>query len=452
MKREHFGGRMAVVLAMAGSAIGLGNIWRFPYMVGQNGGAAFIIVYILASLLLSMPIFFSESIIGRASQSNLFGAMKHLAPGTRWSMLGLITLISPFVILSYYSVVGGWSVQYLVKSCVTGFSGLEYEELSGLFGTFISSVWSPLLFHTVFILICAVIVSAGVKSGIEKFNKFSIPLLLVLIVAIMIYSISLPGASEGIRYMIRPDFSKITPSVIIAAMGQSFFSLSLGVGTILTYSSYMRRGEDIVKSGLGTMGFDLVFALIAGFAVMPAVFSAGIEPGAGPGLIYEALPYVFSKMGASAPLLSRAVSILFFLSIVIAALTSAISLFEIVVAYLVEEKKMTRLAATALILGASWLLGVFCSLSFGPLEGLLVFGKSIFDFCDYFASNILMAFGGLLFTVFVGWKMKKNLVRSQFTLGGRSRLNSAIFGAVYFSIKYIAPIAILIIFITNIFG
>lgn len=432
-------------MAMAGSAIGLGNIWRFPYMVGQYGGAVFIVVYLTACIFLSLPILLSESIIGRSTQSGTFGAMEKLAPGTAWKWLGLLTVFSPLIILSFYSVVGGWSIEYLWQSVTSGFG----DDVSTLFGSFISAPWGALACHTIFLALTAIIVLAGVKSGIEKFNKVSLPVLFILIIVIMVYSLNLPGASSGVSYMLKPDFSKLTPSVVAAAMGQSFFSLSLGVGTILTYSSYMKKSDNILTTGIGSAGFDLLFALLAGFAIMPAVFAAGIEPGAGPGLIFETLPFIFAKMGAAAPVVSRIISILFFVTIVIAALTSSISMCEVGVAYLVEEKGMSRLKATLLIFAGTWTLGTLCSLSFGPLSEVHLFGDTIFDFCDKLTSNYLMTFGSLLFVLFVGWKMDRAAVCREFTNNGTLRANSFLFGLLYFLIRYIAPVVILIIFVTS---
>ena len=448
-KREHFGGRSAAILALAGSAIGLGNIWRFPYMVGQTGGAAFIVIYLLCCLLLSLPIFLAEAIIGHRTHAGTFGAMEQLAPGTKWKWLGLLTVISPLIILSYYSVVGGWSVGYLWQAVTTGFHASDIGAVSSDFGRFVSEPWVPLLCHTLFLLGCAGIVSAGVKSGIERFNKITMPLLFVLIVVIMFYSLSLPGARAGADYLLKPDFSKITPSAVAAAMGQSFFSLSLGVGTILTYASYIRRDENILVTGLGTVGFDLLFALIAGFAIMPAVFAAGIEPGTGPGLVFETLPYIFAKMGAAVPWVSAVVAVLFFVTIVFAAFTSAISMYEVGVAYLVEQRGLSRHKATVLIFLGCWILGALCSLSFGPLAEVQLFGLSIFSFCDRLTSNFLMTFGGLLFVLFVGWKMDRATVRSEFTSGGTARFNCAVFDIFWFLLRYIAPVAIVVIFLTN---
>ena len=310
--REHFGSRFAVIMAMAGSAVGLGNIWRFPYMVGEHGGAAFIILYVLSSFILVLPIFFAETIIGRRSRQGTFGAMEKLAPGTRWKWLGLLTVFAPIIILSYYSVVGGWSVEYLYKAVCLDFTNTPPEQVKGFFGQFISSTGGPVAVHTIFMLLVAGIVLAGVKKGIEGFTKVTMPVLFILIVALAVYSVTLPGASEGVSYLLRPDFSKIDANAVAAAMGQAFFSLSLGVGTILTYASYMRKEENILASGMGTAVSDLLFAILAGFAVMPAVFAAGIEPGAGPGLVFQTLPFIFNKMGADVSWLSATIAIVFF--------------------------------------------------------------------------------------------------------------------------------------------
>ena len=450
--RENFGSNTVAIMALAGSAIGLGNIWRFPYMVGEHGGAAFIVIYLLASLLLSLPIMMSETVIGRRSHSNTFGAMRSLAPGSKWHYLGLLTVISPLIILSYYSVVGGWSIDYLLRSLTGSFLNKDASLLSAEFAGAISSPLKPIIFQTVFLLACALVVSAGVKSGIERFNKLTIPLLFVLILAIMIYSLTLPGAMRGVEYLVKPDFSKISPSTVSYAVGQSFFSLSLGVGTVLTYSSYIGKRENILMSGLGTTVFDLLFALIAGFAIMPAVFAAGIEPGAGPGLIFETLPFIFSSMGEATPILSSVVAVLFFVTICVAALTSAISMYEVGVAYLVEEKGVGRKKAVWLLFAGIWSLGALCSLSFGALSGVKIFGLTIFNFCDTLTSNFLMMFGALLFVLFAGWKMKKGDVRDEFSNGGKFKFNDAVFGTFYFLLKYVAPVGMVIIFVTNFIG
>ena len=445
--RESFGSRFAVIMAMAGSAVGLGNIWRFPYMVGEYGGAAFILIYVLASFILALPIFYAEAIIGRRSRSDTFGAMKKLAPGTRWKWLGLLTVVSPLIILSYYSVVGGWSVEYLFKSLAFNFTNTPADKVTGFFTRFISSTWEPIITHTLFIAMVTGVILAGVKKGIELFTKVTMPMLFILILVLAVYSVTLPGAKAGVDYLLKPDFSKINAQVIAAAMGQAFFSLSLGVGTILTYASYIKKEENLLVSGLGTSVSDLLFALLAGCAIMPAVFAAGIAPGAGPGLVFDTLPFIFNKMGATMPVVSALMAICFFFSILVAALTSAISLMEVGVAYLTEEKGMKRVTATLVVTVVCWVAGILCSLSFGPLSGVNVFGNSIFDFFDKLASNWLMPLGGLLFTLFAGWKMSRADVCDEFTNGGTRNRRS--FGLVYFLIRFIAPIGIVVVFFTN---
>lgn len=449
-KRESFGSRFAVIAAMAGSAVGLGNIWRFPYVLGQYGGAAFILVYIAASLLVALPIFFAESVIGRRSGRDTYGAMQLLAPGTAWKWAGLLTILSPLLILSYYSVVGGWSVEFLFKSLSFSFTEkAAAEEVSGYFGKFISSTWQPLLSHTLFMALVAGVVLGGVKNGIERFSKVAMPLLFVLILFIVGYSLTLPGSRAGVEYLVKPDFSKLTADAYAAALGQAFFSLSLGVGTVLTYASYVKKEENLVVSGVGTAVSDLLFAMIAAFAVMPAVFAAGIEPGSGPGLVFQTLPYIFNTMSQAMPITSALVSIAFFLTILAAALTSAISMLEVGVAYLVDEKGMERRKATLLLALGTWLLGVLCSLSFGPLAGVKLLGLRFFDFLDSLCSVWLLPLGGLLFTLFVGWWMSKADVRDELTNGGTC--NVRLFGLVYFLMRYLAPVGILVVFLTNLF-
>ena len=434
--REHFGGRAAVIMALAGSAIGLGNIWRFPYMVGENGGAAFILVYILASLLLLLPIFLAEAVIGRRSRSNAFGAMKALAPHSRWKWTGLFAVLTPMIVLSYYSVVGGWALGYFGMSLTGGFLQSDPEALHGVFASFLGSSWKPVVCFTAFLAISCLIVAGGVKSGIEKFSKYCIPVLFLMIVTMAVFSLSLPGAGEGVRYLIRPDFSKLTASAVAAAVGQGFFSLSLGMGIVITYSSYVKPSENLVASGTGTAIADLLFALLAGFAVMPAVFAAGIEPAAGPGLVFETLPYIFAKMGVDLPFLSAVAAFLFFAALLIAALTSSISLTEVCVAYLVEERGLKRGWACLLTFLVTWLLGLCC-----------VFGPGVLDFLDSFSSNVLMTLGGLLCVVFVGWIMPREAVRDEITNGGT--VNRRTFRLLYFLMRYLAPLAVLSIFLSN---
>lgn len=449
-QREHFGSRFAVIAAMAGSAVGLGNIWRFPYVLGEYGGAAFILVYVAASLFVALPIFYAESVIGRRSRLDTYGAMRKLAPGSAWKWAGLLTVVSPLLILSYYSVVGGWSVEYLFKSLSYSFTGDSTEaEVQNFFPQFISSTWQPLVSHTIFMAMVAGIVLGGIKKGIERFSKVAMPLLFVLIIVILAYAISLPGSFAGVEYLLKPDFSRLSADAVAAALGQAFFSLSLGVGTVLTYASYVKKDENLMVSGVETAVSDLVFAIIAAFAVMPAVFAAGIAPGSGPGLVFQTLPFIFNKMGQGMPLISYLISISFFVTILAAALTSAISMLEVGVAFLVDEKGFKRRSATLLLAFCTWLIGVVCSLSFGPLSGVKLLGLTFFDFLDKLCSNWLLPLGGLVFTLFVGWRMKKADVHDEFTNAGTC--NRRTFPIIYILIRYVAPIGIAIIFLSSLF-
>lgn len=446
MKRENFSSRFGALMAMAGSAVGLGNLWRFPYMVGTNGGAAFICIYVLFVFLLCLPILCAEAMVGRRSQANAFRAFDRLAPGTPWKWAGILMVLTPMIVVSYYSVIGGWSLEYFLKSLMFDFTldSQTQEGLGEIFGGYISSVWRPVVEHTVFLGITAIVVVGGVEKGIERFGKVMMPLLFLIVIAIAVRSVTLPGARDGLAYLFCPDFSKMDASVCAAALGQAFFSLSVGFGIMLTYSSYISRKENIAASSAYTAIADFVFAIIASCAIMPAVFSFGLSPQAGPGLVFQTLPFIFSQMP-----MGGIVAILFFLALLVAALTSSVSIFEVGVAYLVEEKHLTRRTAALIVYAVTWTVGVLCSLSFGPLSEFLVLGDTIFDFLDNLSANVLMTTGALLIVLFVGWKMKRSDVRDEFTNGGSLRGNSRIFGVVYFIIRYLAPVTILTIFITN---
>ena len=445
MSRDSFGSRFGALVAMAGSAVGLGNLWRFPYLVGENGGAAFIIVYILLSFLICLPIFISEFVVGRRSQKNAYAAFRDLSGGSAWRWVGLFTIIVPLIVLSYYSVIGGWSVDYLLKSVTFSFTGGESQSaMATMFSDMVSSTWAPLLAHTGFLLATMLIVVVGIKDGIEKFSKVMMPLLFVIVIAIAIYSVTLPGAKAGLDYLFNPDFSKINGEAIAAALGQAFFSLSLGFGTIMTYASYVDKKENIMFQSTATAVSDLMFALIAGTAIMPAVFAFGINPQSGPGLVFETLPYVFGQMPAGG-----FIAILFFLALLVAALTSSISMLEVAVAYLVEEKNLSRIGACVVLFVICWVVGAVCSLSFGPLSHVEIAGGNIFDFFDDLSSNILMTLGSFLTVLFVGWRLKKTDVYDEFTNGGAISRNAKIFGVLWILIRYVCPLAIIAIFISG---
>lgn len=445
MARESFGSRFGALVAMAGSAVGLGNLWRFPYLVGENGGAAFIIVYILLSFLICLPIFVSEFVIGRRSQKNAFAAFRDLSGGSAWRWVGLFTVIVPLIVLSYYSVIGGWSIEYMFKSITFSFTGGESQAaMSTMFADFVSSPWTPLICHTFFLLATTLIVVVGIKDGIEKFSKVMMPMLFVIVLVIAVYSLTLPGAGKGVDYLFNPDFSKIDAKACAAALGQAFFSLSLGFGTILTYASYVDKKENIMFQSTATAVSDLMFALIAGVAIMPAVFAFGLDPQSGPGLVFETLPYVFSQMPAGG-----VIAILFFVALLVAALTSSISMLEVAVAYLVEEKKFSRVSACVALFVLCWIVGALCSLSFGPLSDVQIGGRGIFDFFDNLSSNVLMTLGSLLTVLFVGWRLKKTDIYDEFTNGGSLSTNVRIFGVLWFLIRYICPLAIISIFVSG---
>ena len=433
---------------MAGSAVGLGNLWRFPYLVGENGGAAFIIIYVILSFVICLPIFISEFVIGRRSQENAYSAFRDLSGGSAWRWVGLFTIFVPMVVLSYYSVIGGWSIEYLLKSCTFSFTGgASQASINTFFTNFVTSTWGPLAVHTAFLFLTMLIVVVGIKDGIERFSKVMMPLLFLMVLSIAIYSLTLPGAMAGVDYLFNPDFSKITGKACAAALGQAFFSLSLGFGTILTYASYVDKKEDILFQSTATAASDLMFALVAGLAIMPAVFAFGISPQAGPGLVFETLPYVFGQMPAGG-----LVAILFFLALLVAALTSSISMLEVAVAYLVEEKKIPRIWACVILFVICWVVGGLCSLSFGPLSHIKIDGGNLFDFFDNLSSNILMTLGSLLTVLFVGWRLKKTDVYDEFTNGCTLSRNAKIFGVLWFLIRYICPLAIAIIFLSGLFG
>lgn len=448
--RENFGSRFAVIMAMAGSAIGLGNIWRFPYIAGEMGGGAFVLLYVLCTIFFSVPIFMTEVIIGRNSRKSAANAMYKISGGKKfWKAVGVVLALCPLVIMCYYSVVGGWAMDYFFKALVFTYQNTPSSQVSGLFDELISSTWRPIAAHLIFLAMTAWVVSRGVKSGVEKFSTYTVPVLFLMIVAIMVYSFSLPGAKAGINYLLKFDVASFSPRALAYAMGQSFYSLSLGMGTIITYGSYVRKHDNILTSGVNVAVSDLFFALLSAFAIMPAVFAAGLEPGAGPGLIFQTIPYIFSQMGFQAPVLSGIVAILFFLTVLVAALTSSVSLFEVGVAYIVENSKLSRRKASLILFMAIGFVGTICSLGFGPLSEINVAGMGIFDILDWFSSNVLLILASLLATVFAGWVMKKEDFCNELSNNGTIRANSKFAPYLYAIVRYVAPLAIFAIFISN---
>ena len=443
MERENFGSKLGVVLAAAGSAVGLGNIWRFPVETGQNGGAAFIIIYFICIVLLGMPIMMSEFLIGRSTHMNAAGAYRKLAPGTKWNWVGRLGVLAGFIILSYYSVVAGWTAQYTVLSLANEFEGKSAADYIQIFNDCASNPWLSISAMLGFMLVTHFVIVRGVKSGIEKYSKVMMPALFIIIIILVICSVSLPGASKGIEYLLKPDFSKIDSSVILSAMGQAFFSLSLGLGCLCTYASYFGKETNLGKTALNVSIIDSLVAIMAGFIIFPAVFNIGYQldgNDVGPSLIFITLPNVFQQSFTSLPILSYLFAVMFYFLLVVAALTSTISMHEVVTAYVSEEFNMTRRKAAWIVTLSCTFVGLFCALSFGPLSDVKIFGFSLFDFFDYVSSNIFLPIGGLLISIFIGWYLDKKFVKDEITNGGTVR--APYFKVYIFILRYVAPIAI----------
>lgn len=443
-KRDSFASSFGVLVAMAGSAVGLGNLWRFPYLVGTNGGAAFIVIYLAFVLLLALPIMYSEFIIGRRSQANVFGAYKVLAPGTKWCNVGFIYVLGSLAIISFYCVVGGWTMGYLWKSLLFKFNVADTAVLGGIFSQTVSSSSQSLTFMLMFLAFTALIVMAGIKEGIEKYTKVMMPILFVIVVVVAVRSVTLPGSSAGFDFLFRPDFSKVTSKTLLDALGQAFFSLSIGCGTIMTYGSYVNKRDKIIGLSAETAVTDTLFAIIAGLAIMPAVFAFGISPAEGPGLVFVTLPYIFAQIPFGAFL-----AILFFFMLFIAAITSSISQLEVIVTYLKEEFNMSRRIAIGLAMTVIVVFGVLCALSQGVLADMKIFGYNFFDLFDKTSSNILLPLGGFFAVIFVGWRMKKPEVLDELTSGGVHKYKPLFLSFVYYSIKYLAPVVVAVVLISG---
>lgn len=441
--RENFGSKIGAVLAAAGSAVGLGNIWRFPIETGQNGGAAFIIIYVGCVLLMGIPIMMSEFVIGRHTHMNTAGAYRKLAPGTPWRWVGRLGVLSGFVILSYYSVVAGWTAEYTVLAIGNYFKGKGTSEFPTIFNDIVSNPWISISGMLAFMIITHIIVVRGVKSGIEKFSKLMMPALFIILIILAVCSMLLPGASKGLEFLLKPDFSKITGSVILSAMGQAFFSLSLGLGCLCTYASYFSGDTNIGKTALNVSLIDTFVAIMSGFIIFPAVFNAGYTLSSsdiGPSLLFITMPNVFQQAFGSVAILSYIISILFYFLLVVAALTSTISMHEVVTAYVSEEFNTSRSRAATIVTIACSAVGLFSALSFGPLGDLKILGMTIFDLFDYVSSNIFLPVGGMFIAIFVGWYLDKKIVKEEIT--NKGTLHTPYLRIVIFILRYVAPIAI----------
>ena len=397
--REHFASRLGFVLAAAGSAIGLGNIWKFPFITGQNGGGAFLVIYICFVFTIGMAVMLAEFTLGRATQRNPVGAFRALKGGA-WPSVGGLGVAAGFIILSFYSVVGGWTLAYALKVLTGGLASGDPKQLGAAFGEFISAPGGVIAAHTAFMTLTVAIVVGGIRGGIERAARLLMPALAVLIVVLAVRSVTLPGAGKGVAFFLMPDFSKVTWSTVIVALGHAFFTLSLGMGAMLTYASYLDKEVNLVKTAAQVTFLDTAVAIVAGFMVLPAVFAFGFDPAAGPSLTFITLPAVFAKMPAG-----QVFAFLFFALLAIAALTSAVSILEPVVAYLIDERGLGRKTATIGAGAAIWAFGIPSALSLGPWKDLTIAGKGFFDAMDFLASNIMLPVGGMLIALFVGWSV-----------------------------------------------
>jgi NSS family neurotransmitter:Na+ symporter len=431
---------MAFILAVTGSAVGLGNIWKFPYIAGQNGGGAFVLVYLVCVVVIGMPVMMSEILIGRRGRRNPVATMALLGQeegGSRkWSWVGGMGVIGGILILSYYSVIAGWTVAYIVKSASGAFAGASAEAISGQFGNFVSSWQQVTLSHTFFMALTVFVVARGVERGLEQAVRFMVPALLLMMLVLLGYSMSTGYFGEGVAFMFTPDFSKLTWDSVLAAMGQAFFSLSIGMGAIMAYGAYLPEETSITGSSGAVILADTGIAMLAGLVIFPLVFANGLNPGDGPGLVFQTLPLAFGQMSGGVFF-----STIFFVLLSFAAWTSAIGLMEPAVAWLVEHMNRTRAQAAVMVGGLIWLLGIGSVLSFNVLGEFTFLRGTIFDNVDYLTSNIMLPLGGLLIAIFAGWVMCRNSTADELGSAG------SFFKLWRILVRFVAPIGILFVFL-----
>lgn len=441
-KRATFGSKIGVILATVGCAVGLGNIWRFPYMLGENGGAAFLLVYISCILFLGIPVMITEFFIGRYSRKNAAGAFKVMAPGTKWSVIGYNGVAAAFLILGYYAVVSGWTLEYIVQAFSGSLEGKNATDFADEFTAFSTGVFRPILWTVVFIALTHIIIVSGVKEGIERASKVMMPMLFLILIALCVRSITLPGASEGLTFLFNPDFSKIDSSVVLSAMGQAFFSLSIGMGCLITYASYFGKQTNLQTTALQVTILDTLVAVLAGVMIFPAVFSFGIEPTTGPELVFITLPNVFEQLP-----FGNIWSFVFFVLLALAALTSTISLHEVSTAYVHEEYHVSRKKAAIIVSVGVTIVGILCSLSMGLLKSYTLFGLNFFNLLDFVTAKIMLPLGGMMICIFTAKRVDKLLLKEEVTNHGTIRFY--FFNTYAFFVKYIAPIAIGLIFLNE---
>lgn len=448
-ERGHFGSKLGVVMASAGSAVGLGNIWRYPTEVGNNGGAAFILVYLVFVFFLAMPVMISEFVIGRAARSNTVDSYRRLSSSKWWPITGYIGVLGGFMVLSFYSVVAGWTLKYTFDALACR---INWDaDHAAAYNSFVSSPFKPVVCLIAFLGITHLVVVRGIHNGIERYSRLMMPMLLIIIVILVGCSLTMPGAAEGVKFLLQPDFSKVTPSVALSAMGQAFFSLSVGLGVLATYASYFSKETNLARVGFNVCAIDTLVAVISGFIIFPTVMSVpGVQVDAGPGLVFITLPHVFQSAFAGMPVLCYAFSSMFYILLVLAALTSSISMHEICTAFVSERYGLSRRKAATLVTAACVLAATACSLSFGPWSEYTCMGMGVFEWFDFLTAKFMMPIGGLLITIFVGWYMKKELVTEQLTNGGALKVRSL--NILLALIKWVAPIGVALIFLNEVLG
>lgn len=445
-ERVSFGSKVGAILAAAGSAVGLGNIWRFPYETGNHGGAAFILVYLACVFVMGMPIMIAEFTVGRHSKASTGRAFGILAPGTQWKWIGRLGVLAGLLILGYYSVVAGWTLEYIVASVTNGFADKTSEDFVVSFQEFSQDPVRPLVWLLAFLFLTHYIVVKGVKDGIEKSSKILMPVLFILIVLLAVCSMSLPHADKGLEFLLKPDFSKVNADVFLGAMGQAFFSLSLGMGCLSTYASYFGSDTRLGKTALSVGVIDTMVAILAGLIIFPAAFSVGIQPDAGPSLIFITLPNVFQQAFGGIPFLAMIFSLMFYVLLALAALTSTISLHEVVTAYLNEQFSLSRGRAAILVTGFCVITGVLSSLSLGVWDDKF-FSLGFFDLLDFVTAKLMLPLGGFLVCLFVGWYLKRSVSYDELTNYGLQK--APYFSGYMFILRYFAPIAIALIFVNE---
>ncbi len=449
LERAKFGSKLGVILATAGSAVGLGNVWRFPYLAGENGGAAFMLLYIGCVLLLGLPCMVAEFIVGRRAQANAARAFRSLGGRTPMAWVGYMGVLTGTLITGYYAVVSGWCLEYVYASAAGHFAGAGPEQISNYFTEFESDPVKPIVWMILLFLATHWVIVHGVRDGIERASKLMMPSLFILLLIVMVASCLLPGASAGMEFLFKPDFSKVTGGVFLSALGQAFYSLSLGMGCMCTYASYFSRQTRLGNSAMQIGVIVIIVAVLSGLMIFPAAFSVGIKPDSGPSLIFITLPNVFREAFQFAPALGYVVAILFYLLLTLAALTSLISLHEVSTAFFHEELHITRRRAATIVTSIGIVLGAFCSLSLGGWDWLQVFGRPLFEVCDFITGQVLMPLGGLIICLLVGWYLPHKLVRDEFTNWGT--LRGRYLGLFVLCVKYVCPIGIILIFL-NQFG